>query len=158
MTPTKVVIVALTGTRILFSLLVSELDFQGTSLTWPGPMEFFRFCKNCIIKISYTMPIAIAKINFISWNMGINDNSFSIVNPAQDEAPEGIPKYNDAKYPNKLEYNFDRSYGICHKCAMQAGYTEKIQHITYLMVHTNVRWYKPRYLAHSIFSCLWLHC
>ena len=38
--------------------------------------------------------------------MGINDNSFSIVNPAQDEAPDGIPKYNDAKYPYKLEYNF----------------------------------------------------
>ena len=106
MTATKVVIVALTGTRILFSLLVSELDFHGTSLTWPGPMEFFRFCRNRIIKISYTMPIAIAKINFISWNMGINDDSFSIVNPAQDEAPEGIPKYNDAKYPNKFEYDF----------------------------------------------------
>ena len=35
--------------------------------------------------------------------MGINDNSFSIVNPAQDEAPDGIPKYNDAKYPIELE-------------------------------------------------------
>ena len=106
MTPTKIVIVALTGTRILLSLLVSELDFHGTSLTWPGPMDFFRFCKNRIIKTSYTMPIAKAKTTFISWNMGINDNSFSIVNPAQDEAPDGIPKYNDAKYPNKLEYNF----------------------------------------------------
>ena len=104
MTPTKVVIVALTGTRILLSL--SELDFHGTSLTWPGPKEFFRFCRNRIIKISYTMPIAITKTNFIIWNTGINDNSFSIVNPAQDEAPDGIPKYNDAKYPNKLEYNF----------------------------------------------------
>ena len=103
MTHTKIVIVALTGTRILFSLLVSELDFHGTSLTWPGPKEFFRFCRNHIIKISYTMPIAITKTNFIIWNTGINDNSFSIVNPAQDEAPEGIPKYNDAKYPNKLE-------------------------------------------------------
>ena len=47
------------------------------------------------------MPIAIAITNFIIWNTGINDNSFSIVNPAQDEAPEGIPKYNDARYPNK---------------------------------------------------------
>ena len=116
MIPTTVVIVALTGTRILFSLLVSELDFQGTSLTWPGPMEFFRFCKNCIIKISYTMPIAIAKINFIIWNMGINDDSFSIVNPAQDEDEVHIPKYKEAKYPNKLEYNFCRSDGNCQKC------------------------------------------
>ena len=49
------------------------------------------------------MPIAKAKTTFISWNMGINDNSFSIVNPAQDEAPDGIPKYNDAKYPIELE-------------------------------------------------------
>ena len=103
MTHTKIVIVALTGTRILFSLLVSELDFHGTSLTWPGPMEFFRFCRNRIIKISYVIPIAITITTLMKWNGAINDNSFSIVSPAQDEAPEGIPKYNDAKYPNKLE-------------------------------------------------------
>ena len=130
MTPTKVVIVALTGTRIIFSLQVSELDFQGTSLTWPGPMEFFLLCRNRIIKISYTMPIAKAKTTFISWNMGINDNSFSIVNPAQDEAPDGIPKYNDAKYPIELEL-------------LTLVVQKKIQQITYLMVHTNVQLYKP---------------
>ena len=49
------------------------------------------------------MPKAKAKTTFISWNMAINDVSFSIVNPAQDEAPEGNPKYNDTRYPNKLK-------------------------------------------------------
>ena len=79
------------------------------------------------------MPIAKAKTTFISWNMGINDNSFSIVNPAQDEAPDGISKYNDAKYPYKLEYNFC-TYGDT------LVYRKKfnILHDTYLMVHTNV--------------------
>ena len=45
--------------------------------------------------------------------MGINDDLFSIVNPAQVEEDVQIPKYNDAKYPNKLEYNFCRSDGNC---------------------------------------------
>ena len=49
----------------------------------------------------------------MKWNGAINDNSFSIVSPAQDEAPEGIPKYNDAKYPNKLEYNFGQIRALC---------------------------------------------
>ena len=67
--------------------------------------------------------------------MGINDNSFSIVNPAQDEAPDGIPKYNDAKYPIGLEL-----------LTAHTGCTEQNStnfEITYLMVHTNVQLYKP---------------
>ena len=67
--------------------------------------------------------------------MGINDNSFSIVNPAQDEAPDGIPKYNDAKYPIELELL---------TAVTGCMYRKKISKLlTYLMVHTNVQLYKP---------------
>ena len=66
--------------------------------------------------------------------MGINDNSFSIVNPAQDEAPDGIPKYNDAKYPIELELL------TAHTGCM---YRKKFNKLHYLMVHTNVQLYKP---------------
>ena len=95
-TPTNEIIVALTGTRMLFSSEFPESleDFQGTSLTCPGPMDWFRFFKNLISKVSYPMPMAKTKTTLMVWNIGIIGHcSFSMVIPAQVEAPEGIPKY-----------------------------------------------------------------